>query len=169
MPLNIRQSALLVLKTFVLSAWSPSFEEYKGAVLVSEASKAQLREVILQIATGNDASGDRKVRAAASYVVGKIASLDFPDQWPSLLPTLLHLIPTGTDSQVHGALKVLSDLVEDGLNEEQFFKVAQDLVKVVYDVATDGARKSTLRALGMLLSATARSSLCAGIADLTSG
>ena len=147
-PLNLRQSALLYLKTFVLSAWSPSLDDYSGDFTVNENVKAQLRDALLNIATSDNAADDRKIKAAASYVVSKIASADFPDQWPSLLPTLLHLIPTATAPQLHGALKVLSDLVDEGLSEEQFFAVARDLVKVVYDVSLDEARKPVLRALG---------------------
>jgi hypothetical protein len=81
--------------------------------------------------------------------VSKIASVDFPEQWPTLLPTLLHLIPTASEIQLHGALKVLSDLVEDSLSDEQFFSAARDIVKVVYDVAVNTSRKHTLRALAV--------------------
>jgi len=146
-PLNLRQAALLVLKTFVLAAWSPHHEEFKGQVLVNDANKEQLRNVLLELATNGE--NDRKVQSAASYVVSKIANADYPDQWPNLLPALLHMIPTSNDAQLHGALKVLGDLVEDGFSEDQFFKVARDLVKVVYDVATNDSRKTTLRALSV--------------------
>jgi len=146
-PLNLRQAALLVLKTFVLAAWSPQHEEFKGQVLVNDANKEHLRNVLLDLATNGE--NDRKVQSAASYVVSKIANADFPDHWPNLLPALLHLIPTSNDAQLHGALKVLGDLVEDGFSEDQFFKVARDLVKVVYDVATNDSRKPTLRALAV--------------------
>ncbi len=146
-PLNLRQAALLVLKTFVLAAWSPQHEEFKGRVLVNDANKEQLRNILLELATSG--GNDRKVQSSASYVVSKIANVDYPDQWPNLLPALLHLIPTSTDAQLHGALKVLGDLVEDGFNEDQFFKVARDLVKGVYDVAVNDSRKSTLRALAV--------------------
>lgn len=149
MPTNLRQSALLVLKTLVIEGWSPAIDEFKGDVLVGEAVKGQLRDALLAIATSDEV--DRKVKSAASYVVSKIASSDFPDQWPTLLPTLLHIIPTGTQSQVHGALKVLGDLVEEGLSDDQFFGVARDLVKVLYDTAIDGSKKLTLRALGMFV------------------
>lgn len=81
--------------------------------------------------------------------MSKIANVDFPDQWPSLLPALLHLIPNANDAQLHGALKVLSDLVDDSLDQEQFFSVARDIVKVVYDVAINEARKPMLRALAV--------------------
>jgi hypothetical protein len=81
--------------------------------------------------------------------VSKIANVDFPEYWPNLLPSLLHLIPNANDAQLHGALKVLSDLVDDSLSEDQFFSVARDVVKVVYDVAVNDARKPLLRALAV--------------------
>ncbi|PGH10878.1 hypothetical protein AJ79_05238 [Helicocarpus griseus UAMH5409] len=149
-PTNLRQSALLVLRTFVLAAWSPHLEEFKGQVLVSDANKAHLRRILLELATTADA-GERKVKASASYVVSKIASADFPEEWPELLPGLLQIIPnaSSSDGQLHGALKVLSDLVESGFNEEQFFTVARELVSAVFAVATNPARKPVLRALAV--------------------
>lgn len=82
-------------------------------------------------------------------MVGKIANVDFPDSWPTLLPTLLNVIPTGNDGQIHGALKVLGDLVDESLSDDQFFSMARDIVKVVYDVALDQNRKPILRALAI--------------------
>lgn len=82
-------------------------------------------------------------------MVSKIANVDFPEQWPNLLPAILHLIPNADDAQLHGALKVLGDLVEDSLSEDQFFSVARDIVKVVYDVAINENRKTILRALAV--------------------
>lgn len=146
-PLNIRQAALLTLKTFVLAAWSPQLDEFKGQVLVRDEDKARLRHALLELATSD--TSDRKIKSAASYAVSKIASADFPEQWPDLLPTLLHIIPQGSEGQVHGALKVLGDLVDDCFNDEQFFRVARDLVKVLYDVVISESRKSSLRALAV--------------------
>ncbi|KAL1957395.1 hypothetical protein VTO42DRAFT_6075 [Malbranchea cinnamomea] len=147
-PTHLRQSALLVLRTFVVSAWSAHLDEFKGQVLVSDTNKARLRRVLLELATSPNEQ-DRKVKASASYVVSKVASADFPDEWPDLLPTLLQIIPTGNESQLHGALKVLSDLVETGFSEEQYFKVARELVSTVFSVATNPSRKPILRALAI--------------------
>ncbi|PGH11722.1 hypothetical protein AJ80_06983 [Polytolypa hystricis UAMH7299] len=147
-PVPLRQSALLVLRTFIVSTWSPQLEEFKGQVLTSDANKANLRRVLLELATTGEGV-DRRVKASASYVVSKIASADFPEEWPDLLPTLLQIIPNADDAQLHGALKVLLDLVETGFNEDQFFKVARDLVTTVFSVATNVSRKPTLRALAV--------------------
>ncbi|KAK2789179.1 hypothetical protein FQN53_002404 [Emmonsiellopsis sp. PD_33] len=147
-PTNLRQSALLILRTFVNAAWSPQLDDFKGSVLVTDPNKATLRRVLLDLATTADPE-ERKVKASASYVVSKIASADFPEEWPELLPTLLAIIPNSGDVQLHGALKVLLDLVESGFSEEQFFKVARELVSTVFTVATNSARKPVLRALAV--------------------
>lgn len=84
-----------------------------------------------------------------SYAVGKIANNDFPDKWPTLLPALLDVIPKGSDVQLYGALKVLSDIVEESLTEDQFFSMAHPIINVVYNVALNEGRKPTLRALAV--------------------
>lgn len=146
-PLNHRQAALLNLKKLVLKIWSPSLEEYEGPGTVADPVKEQVRQSVLAIATGKDE--ERKIVAAASYVVGKIASADFPEQWPSLLSTVLSLVPQADVSQLYGVLIVLSNLVEDGLDEEQFSGIAVELVNCLHNVAVDGQKKSMTRALAI--------------------
>lgn len=84
-----------------------------------------------------------------SYAVGKIAVHDFPEQWPNLLPTILSVISSGTDAQLHGALKVLGDLIEESLSEEQFFSMARDIAKSLTEVALNENRKPMLRSLAI--------------------
>lgn len=144
-PLNIRQAALLYLKQVVLAGWSDSLDEFTGQILISDENKVKIRQLLLELATTDQL--DRKLKSAASLVVSKIASNDFPEQWPDLLTNLLNLIPNASEGQLHGALKVLDALVDDCFNETQFFGVAKQLIKVVHDVAVNEARKPTLRAL----------------------
>lgn len=149
-PTPLRQSALSVLRTFIAAAWSPNLDEFKGRILVNDANKAQIRRVLLELATTADVP-DRKVKSSASFAVSKVASADFPDQWPELLPSLLHILndPSSTAGTIHGALKVLLDLVDTGFNEEQFFNVARDLVSSLFAIATNESRKPMLRALAV--------------------
>jgi importin-9 len=79
-PTDVRQAALLNLKTFVLANWSNQFDEFKGQVSISEDTKSRLRHALLQLATNG--REERRVEAAASYCVSKIASADFPTDWP---------------------------------------------------------------------------------------
>jgi hypothetical protein len=60
-------------------------------------------------------------------------------------------MPTGTDAQLHGALRILQDLVEESLTDEQFFSVARDIIKACYDVAVSENRKQTHRGLAVLV------------------
>jgi hypothetical protein len=146
-PLEVRQSALLVLKNAVLASWSSQFDEFAGQPYSDHAKKALIRQQLLDLAlSGRD---ERKIKSAASLVVSKIATSDFPDEWPDLLPTVMNVVATGADSQLHGALTVLNELVEDCFNEEQFFNVGRELVKIVYDVAVNENRKTSLRALSV--------------------
>lgn len=84
-----------------------------------------------------------------SYAVGKIANNDFPEKWPSLLPSLLNVIANGNDIRLYGALKVLSDIVEESLTEDQFFSMARPIIDNVFNVAVNDGRKPTLRALAV--------------------
>ncbi|OJI99128.1 hypothetical protein ASPVEDRAFT_125819 [Aspergillus versicolor CBS 583.65] len=149
-PTNLRQSALSVLRTFITAAWSPNLDEFKGQVLINDVNKAQIRQVLLDLATTTEVA-ERKVKSGASFAVSKIASADYPEQWPELLPALLRIIndTSSTPGALHGALKVLLDLVDTGFNEEQFFNVARDLVSTLFNVATNESRKPMLRALGV--------------------
>lgn len=62
---EIRQSALLVLRTFVEKNWSGQSED-GPAVPIGDAVKEQLRVQMLELATSGDA--DRKIKSAARYV-----------------------------------------------------------------------------------------------------
>ena len=146
-PIDHRQAALLSLKKLVLKMWSPSIEEYEGPNQMSDTVKEQVRQSILPLATAPNEQ--KKIIGAASYVVSKIASADFPEQWPTLLPTLLTIVPQADDAQLHGVLVVLGDLVDNGFDEEQFAGSAAELVKCIHNVAVNGQKKPMTRSLAV--------------------
>jgi len=146
-PRDLRQSALFSLKRLVLKSWSPLIEELDGKSAINDTTKDQIRQSLLSLATSSD--GEGKVVRAASDVVSKIASADFPEAWPSLLPTLLQLVRQADPSQLHNTLVVLGNLVEDGFDEEQFSASAVELVQCLYAVSVDGEKKLTSRALAV--------------------
>ncbi|KAG5925363.1 hypothetical protein E4U42_004376 [Claviceps africana] len=144
---GIRQSALTSLRLFIESNWAVGDQDDEPIIPISDESRALLKQCLLDLVLSGEE--DRKVKIAASYVVGKIAIYDFPEQWPSLLPTILNIISTGTDAQLHGALRVLCDLVEESLSEDQFFSMARDIAKTLTEVALNDSRKPALRALAI--------------------
>ncbi|KAI9158233.1 Importin subunit beta-5 [Paramyrothecium foliicola] len=144
---NIRQSALTNLRLFIESNWAVEDPDDEPQIPISDDVRTQLKQTLLDLVLGHEE--DRKVKISASYAVGKIAIHDFPDDWPNLLPTVLSVIPSGSDTQLHGALRVLSDLVEESLSEDQFFSMARDIAKTLTEVALNENRKPMLRALAI--------------------
>ncbi|KAL7911612.1 armadillo-type protein [Trichoderma velutinum] len=144
---SIRQSALSTLRLFIEKHWAVEELDDEPHIPISDEARELLKQTLLEVALSPE--DDRKVKIAASYAVGKIAIHDFPEQWPALLPTILNVIPTGNDSQLHGALRVLSDLVDESLSEDQFFSMAQDIAKALTEVALNENRKPMLRALAI--------------------
>ncbi|KAH6632358.1 armadillo-type protein [Chaetomium tenue] len=148
-PVQIRQSALTYLRNFIEKNWGPDDTASGPQIPIDDSTKDYLRNVILELILSPE--DERKVKVAASYVVSKIAMADFPHRWPTLLPSVLGIMPTGTDAQLHGALRILQDLVEESLTDEQFFSVARDIIKACYDVALNENRKETHRSLAVLV------------------
>ncbi|KIL92684.1 hypothetical protein FAVG1_03864 [Fusarium avenaceum] len=144
---NIRQAALTNLRLFIENNWSNDEVDDEPQIPISEEARGQLKQVLLDLVLSQD--NDRKVKISASYAVGKIAVHDFPDQWPTLLPTILSVVPAGTDAQLHGALRLLSDIIEESLSEDQFFSMVQDITKALAEVALNENRKPMHRALAI--------------------
>ncbi|KJZ80002.1 hypothetical protein HIM_00716 [Hirsutella minnesotensis 3608] len=146
-PTSVRQSALSTLRIFIEQNWAADDYGSEPLIPISDDARAHLKQILLDLALSKDE--DRKVKIAASYTVGKIAIHDFPEQWPNLLPTLLAVVPAGTDAQLHGALKVLGDIVEESLSEDQFFSMAREIANALTQVAFSTDRKPMLRALAV--------------------
>ncbi|OAA52723.1 Armadillo-type fold protein [Beauveria brongniartii RCEF 3172] len=142
-----RQLALSTLRLFIENNWSNDDPSAEPPIPITDDTRQLVRQSLLDLAlSGED---DRKVKIAASYAVGKIAIHDFPEEWPSLLPTVLAVIPNGNDSQLHGALRVLGDLVEESLSEDQFFTMARDIASTLSQIAIGEERKPLIRSLAI--------------------
>lgn len=83
-------------------------------------------------------------------VVSKIASADFPDEWPELFPQLVSVLNTSqSDAAIQGSLRVLYELVDSGLSDEQFFQVARDLVSSLQHVTIDANQNPAVQAMAL--------------------
>ena len=142
--------ALVVLKQLVGSGWSAALEEFEGKVLFSDDVKADIKNRSLAIVF--DGNIDSKVINQTAVIVSKIARAEFPEDWPTLLDLLLSQQSTANDTVTEAILIVLGELVQDGLDEDQFYLSARGLVKFFHDVAVDGSKKLLVRAhaLGVL-------------------
>ena len=139
-----RLAALLNLKLVVGKVWSPSLDEFAGKDAISDQVKAQIRDGLLAIVF--DGGADSKVVSSTAAVVTKIAKADFPEAWPGLLDSLLGHVQNSNDAQVQGILVVLSELVQGGIDEDQFTQYATVLIKCLHDIAGDASKKLMVRA-----------------------
>ena len=147
-----RKAALTALRSYVNSTWSLNFEEaasYQEQAALPEDARKQVRSQILSICTSSDTSNDINQNLAAS-VVSKIASADFPEEWPELFPHLVSVLNSeSSDAAVLGALRVLYELVDSGLSDEQFFVVARDLVNSLQHVTINTSHSHVVQAMAL--------------------
>lgn len=148
---GFRKSALTTLKNYVSATWSPQFDEtFQGQVHLNDEVKSRVRDQVFNISITPLGSGSADLQGLAASVVGKIASADFPDQWPSLMQSLLNIVNTSNDdATVKGALKTLAELIDAGLAEDQFFAAARDLVSAFQHVSTNNSLELSTRALSL--------------------
>ncbi|ETN42061.1 uncharacterized protein HMPREF1541_04000 [Cyphellophora europaea CBS 101466] len=146
-----RKSALTTLKNYVSATWSPQFDEtFTGNVYLDDESKGHVRDQIFNIAAGQSGAALKELQPIAAAVVAKIANADFPDQWPNLFESIIQIINAPNhDATIKGALKVLYELVDSGLTEDQFFAVARELVSAFHRIASDNGRGLNVRAYSL--------------------
>ncbi|UNI13323.1 hypothetical protein JDV02_000080 [Purpureocillium takamizusanense] len=144
---TVRQAALTNLRLFVEANWASEDPSEEPPIHISEEAREHVKRVLLDLAIGHEE--DRKVKTQSSYTVGKIAIHDFPEKWPALLPAVLGVMASGTDNQLRGALKVLGDLTEESISEDQFFSMARDIANALTEVVHNANRKPMLRALAI--------------------
>lgn len=82
---------------------------------------------------------DTKIRVANAYAVSKIAHIDWPEEWPNLFNVLLELIKSNSANDVHGAMRVLTELVSNDLTVEQFPQIAPVLCPQLLAILTNDA------------------------------
>jgi hypothetical protein len=82
---------------------------------------------------------DTKIRVANAYAVSKIAHIDWPEEWPNLFNVLLELIKSSNANDVHGAMRVLTELVSNDLTVEQFPQIAPVLCPQLLAILTNDA------------------------------
>lgn len=67
-------------------------------------------------------------------MIAKIAHYDWPETWPRLFDELLGLLKSGAESNVHGALRVLTEFIREDITDEQFPYIAPTLLPELYAV-----------------------------------
>ena len=93
----------------------------------------------------------KKIRVSLAYVISKIAHLDWPEQFPNLLGTLISLLQTKQPISVHGAMRVLTEFVGNDLTEIQLPTVAPVMVPELYNIFSNPNVKYSITSFPYLL------------------
>ena len=114
-PFRYRHMAGILLKKLVKERWDPLSGSFQEPVL-DEAEKKQIRSGILRML----GSPHSKLRTAAGLVVSAIGASDYPERWPSLLPSLVGVLGRASNQPelTEGALRCLELLCEDVTDDQ---------------------------------------------------
>lgn len=128
---SARQAALLVLKPIILQRWSIGFEQFEDPA-ISQVVKQQVRGHLLHFIS---TTRNTKLENATALLLSKIASVDFPDEWPDLLDQLYSIIRNSKErNSMNNALIVLRDVITDALSEVEFYKICPELLETLFVV-----------------------------------
>ncbi|XP_043813224.1 importin-9 isoform X2 [Manihot esculenta] len=107
--LGLRQLAAVLLKQFIKKHWQEGEDTFEHPVVSMEE-----KEVIRRLLLASLDDSHRKICTAISMAIASIATYEWPEGWPDLLPSLLKLITDQTNmNRVHGALRCLALLSGD--------------------------------------------------------
>ena len=97
---DARQAAAITVKNLIKRKWG------EDDIFGSEADRAQARAAVLDALMRPDVTGP--VRDQLAEAVNELATRDFPERWPDLLPALLRVIHAKPDpTSVHNSLLAL--------------------------------------------------------------
>lgn len=91
-----------------------------------------MREVIVN----GLADPESKIRVVSAYVVSKIAHDDFPEDWPNLLDILIAYLKSNSADSVHGAMRVLLEMVKKDISIQQLPQVGPVLLPELFRILT---------------------------------
>jgi len=141
-----RQLAAVTLKQYIETHWSCKNDKFVGPEPPEEV-KQTVRDLLLRGLT----DPDTKIRVANAYAVSKVAHNDWPEDWPNLFVVLMDLIKSNNANDVHGAMRVLTELVSNDITVEQFPQIAPVLCPQLLAILTDDTHYS-LRTRGRAVS-----------------
>lgn len=182
---TIRQSAAVSLRKWIRERWSAFFDGYVGfsdenqqgagigsssgssssnnnnssAKPLQAEAKTPIRHALLQILalTGKE---ERRLRNTAAACLSLVASSDWPDEFPELLPSVQAMLSPGQSSQsseeqrdrVHGALVFLSEFWTSEMDERQILGGAKEMLPLIEAVlANESAYSAGLRSRCILI------------------
>lgn len=94
---DIRRLAIIRFKNGVLKYWRPRITRH-GTVKISNEAKERIRSALLSVLH----EPDRTVALQAAVAIAKIARIDYPGEWPNLIPLVREAIESAAHT-IHEA------------------------------------------------------------------
>ena len=69
-----------------------------------------------------------------SHILAKIASCDWPEEFPDLLSNLMALLTSGSADSIHGALQMFSEFGGDEISEDHLLPIQKHLLPVLLTI-----------------------------------
>lgn len=104
----LRQSSSVLLKNWIDYHWSEAGEKFK-----EPAASAQTKDFIRQNLPEGLRDSTRQVRSILAAALANIASWDWPETWPNLVPNLLDALNSNDINTIDGALRCLKEFSTD--------------------------------------------------------
>ncbi|ODN87698.1 hypothetical protein L198_06924 [Cryptococcus wingfieldii CBS 7118] len=127
----------LLLQKYVDKHWSPVSANFEAPATPIEV-KGEIRDLVF----GGLSDGEGKIRTASAYSLSAIARFDWPEDYPTLLPSLIQLLNNGSPTSIHGSMRVIQDFVRNDLSEDQLLPVVQELLPAVLGILGNPASHS---------------------------
>ncbi|KAJ4710633.1 importin-9-like [Melia azedarach] len=160
-PFGLRQLAAVLLKHFIKKHWQEGEESFEHPAVSNEE-----KEVIRRLLLSSLDDSHRKICTAISMALASIASYDWPEDWPDLLPVLLKLITDQTNMNgVHGAVRCLA-LFSADLDDAAVTKLVPILFPVLHTIVSSPEnydRYLRTKALSIVYSCTAMLGVMSGL------
>ena len=126
---SLRQMAIVILKNYIDTYWSSRTEKFIGPE-TTETVKEQLRSALITVLK----EPNTKIRANITHVISKIAHLEWPEQWPNLFDLLMGQLNSSDMNQIHGTVRVLSELVKNDITDQHFPIMAPLLIPRLFTI-----------------------------------
>jgi hypothetical protein len=133
LPSPTRQLSAVILRKYITQYWSAIFPQFTGPMLPSSQ-----KEIIRELLLGALGEQDSKIRTAMAHALSSIASSDWPEDFPTLVPRLLGILEQatsgsegGNEQATQGAMRVLYEFVRSDLMEEQLLTLLRSSMPVL--------------------------------------
>jgi len=154
LPFHIKQQAGFCLKNLIVEKWHQSSKNFKPP-MISDKEKKQLRDGLPNLL--NTENG--KLRTVASMCIAVIGNFDYPENWPSLLPSLVKCLNDHTKPNLaQGSLRTILLLAED-LTDSQIVEAIPSLLPALLRILKEMRFSRQVRAQSIRIYRTCLSSI----------